>query len=108
MNDGESKPTHKPSDGHPDQSHAGVDWGLIVISILAFVALLFPHFSNSFAGVYWAAAVAIAVWSFWVKVMPTSCINGGLIYSFLAITILLNTVGFMLIAIVRFVVALFA
>jgi hypothetical protein len=66
-----------------------------------------PHSAISLVGLNWAAVVAVAVFFVWVTVMPTTCMNGGLICSIVAMAVLFNTIGIVLAAVIRFVVSLF-
>jgi hypothetical protein len=84
-----------------------VDWGLVVFLVLAVIALLLPHISISFGGVYWGAGVAVALFVVWGGMMPTTCMSGGLVCSLAAMLILFNTIGIVLAAIIRLVVSLF-
>ena len=82
--------------------------GPLLFFVLANVAFWLPHIMTSFVGVYWAALVAVVVFTLWVSFMPTTCMNGGLICSMVAMLVLFNTVGILLAAAIRFVVSLFA
>ena len=97
-----------PSKGLNAPNHDTVDWGLIVFLALGIVALLVPHISIPFVGVYWAAVVAVAVFVLWGTVMPTTCMSGGLICSLVAMAIFFNTTGLVLAVVIRFVVSLFS
>lgn len=103
----ESKVPHEPSDESHAPSYEGVDWGLFIFLTLGVVALLLPHISISFVGLYWAGVVAVVVFVVWVTVMPTTCMSGGLICSLVAMAVLFNTLGIVLAAGIRFVVSLF-
>ena len=86
------------------QSGPRFDWTLIGFQTIAIVAFVSPHILIPLAGIYWAAASAIGIWLLWCNTMPVSCINGGMIYSFFAMIIFLNTVAMVLGAIVGVVV----
>lgn len=98
MTTDESNACGEPSEVLPPQTYEGIDWGVIVL----------PYVSIAWVGLYWAAAGAVGVFILWVTVMPTTCMNGGLICSLVAIAVLFNTIGFLLGAGVRFVVSLFS
>lgn len=83
------------------------DWGLLLFIALGVAALVSPHCAILFAGLYWAAVVAVGVCALWVTVMPTTCLNGGLICSFAAMAILFNTIAIVLGAIIGLVVSWF-
>ena len=104
----ESKVPLEPSDESQAPSNEGMDWGLVIFLTLGVVALLLPHISIPFVGLYWAAVVAVVVFVVWVTVMPTTCMSGGLVCSFVAMAVLFNTLGIVLAAGIRFVVSLFS
>lgn len=106
MTTDDSNATHEPSDEFSAQTK-GVDWALILFLSLGVAALLLPHISLPFVGAYWAAVLAVAIFALWVMVMPTTCMNGGLIFSLVAMAVLFNTVGIVLAAAIRFAVSLF-
>lgn len=108
MTTDESNTYGERSDELRPQNYEGIDWGLIVFLTLGIAALLLPYISIPFVGVYWAAVVAIAVFVVWVTVMPSTCMNGGLICSLVAMAVLFNTIGIVLGAAVRFLVSLFS
>lgn len=83
------------------------DGGLIVFLALAALVLLSPHIAIVFVGLYWAAVIAVGVCALWVTVMPTTCMNGGLICSCVAMAILFNTIAIVLGAIIGLVVSWF-
>ena len=99
---------NEPSEELNAQNYEGVDWGLFVFLALGIVALLVPHISIPFIGLYWATVVAVAVFVLWLMVMPTTCMSGGLICSLVAMAIFFNTIGLLLAAVIRFVVSLFS
>jgi hypothetical protein len=96
----------KSSESSPTQS-GGTDWRLIAFVSIAIAALLGPHISLTFIGVYWSAALSVAIFAVWFSVMQTTCINGGMICSLFAMAILLNTIGLVFLAVVRLIVTLF-
>lgn len=89
------------------QDNTTVDWGLIIVLTLAIIAFLIPHISIFFGGIYWAAVLAVVVFLTWGFTMPTTCMNGGLIFSMIAMILLLNTFIFVAVAIVSFLEYLF-
>ncbi|QDU12113.1 hypothetical protein V202x_55380 [Gimesia aquarii] len=95
----------EPSDEVPAQSYEGIDWGLAIFLVLGVVALLLPHVSIPFVGVYWAAAVAVVVFVVWNTVMPTTCMSGGLICSLVAMAVIFNTLGIVLAVVIRLIVS---
>jgi hypothetical protein len=107
MTTDESMAPHKPGNDSPLAVSKRVDLGLTVFLALGAVACLLPHVSILFVGVYWAVLVATAVFVLWSAVMPTSCMNGGLICSLVAMAVFFNAIGIALGASIRFVVSLF-
>ena len=107
VTDGSNAPDG-PSSGQPSANDRTVDWGLLVFLALAALALVLPHASLSFVGVYWAALVAIAIFVLWFKVMQTTCMSGGFICSVVAMMVLFNTIAIVLVAMVRFVASQFS
>lgn len=90
------------------RSHERMQWGLIVFLALGMCAILTPHATVWVAGVYWGAVLAGVVLIVWVMVMQTSCMNGGLICSLVAMIILSNSLGIVLAAVVRYLVSTFS
>ena len=88
--------------------HRSALLGLYLFLVFAIAALVLPHAALLFWGVYWAALAACIVFVVWFGVMPTTCMNGGLICSLVAIMVLFNTVGIVLVALVKFTVSLFS
>ena len=90
------------------QDNATVDWGLIVVLTLGLIPLLTPLIAIQYVGIYWAAVVAVVVFLIWCFVMPTTCMNGGLIFSILAMSLLFNTAIIITTAAVTFLISLFS
>lgn len=90
------------------QDNATVDWGLIVVLTLWLIPLLIPLFSFLYVGIYWAAILAVVALLIWCFVMPTTCMNGGLIFSILAMSLLFNTAIIITTAAVTFLISLFS
>jgi len=89
-------------------NHRSALLGLYLFLVFASAALVLPHATLLFWGVYWAALAACIVLAVWFGVMPTTCMSGGLICSLVAIMALFNTVGIVLLALVKFTVSLFS
>ncbi len=107
MTTDESNTCSEAIDDVPTHGYEGIDWGLIAFFLLGVTALGMPNISIAFLGVYWAAIVAVGIFAIWFTFMPTRCINGGLICSVVAIAVLVNTIGFVFGAVIRFVASLF-
>ncbi|WP_417393858.1 hypothetical protein [Gimesia chilikensis] len=90
------------------QDNATVDWGLIVVLTLGLIPLLTPLIAILYVGIYWAAVVAVVVFLIWCFVMPTTCINGGLNFSILAMSLLFNTAIIITTAAVTLLISLFS
>lgn len=77
--------------------------GIGLPSFLAFAVLayLMPFVVITFFGVYWGAGAAIVLFVLWVYVMPTTCMNGGLICSFVAMMLFVNTIAIVIFALIR-------
>lgn len=82
----------------PDRKY---DVGLLLLFLFAVVAIAIPYLALGFFGAYWSAAVAVLTLVLWFCLMPTSCMNGGLIYSLAMLVIVGNTVFFLVVAICR-------
>lgn len=82
-----------------DRKSAGMS--LFRFLALAVLAYLIPLVVISFLGVHWGAGVAILIFVVWVYVMPTTCMNGGLICSFVATMLLVNAIALVVAALVR-------
>jgi hypothetical protein len=108
MTTDDSVTSHEQDNGFPGPNNDGVDWGLLVFLTLGVAALLSPYALIPFVGVYWAAAAAVGVLLVWFAVMQTTCINGGLICSLVALAILSNTIGIVIGATIRFAASLLA
>ena len=83
---------------NPETPGMSLRWFLV----LAIFAFLTPFLVIPFLGLYWGAAAAIAIFVLWVYLMPTTCMNGGLICSFVATMLLVNTICMVLFAVIRF------
>lgn len=92
--------------GPSTRNSPGMDWGLLQFVALGSLALVLPLVVALFTGVFWAAAVAMAVCVLWFTRMQTSCINGGMICSLMAIAVMCNTTGLVLAAGLRFLTSL--
>lgn len=108
MTKDQANASNERSEQLPVPDYEGMDWGVLIFLVLGVVALSLPYIATSFVGGYWAAAVAVAVLVLWFAVMPTTCMSGGLICSLVAMAIMFNTIGFVLVAAIRFVVSLFS
>lgn len=87
-------------------SPESTDHWLHVSLALALVALAAPHIVLWVCGVYWAVLVGLVVWIAWFATMPTTCVNGGFIFSLVGMSIALNATGLALLGVVKFVVSL--
>ncbi|MEI8018839.1 MAG: hypothetical protein WCH39_11620 [Schlesneria sp.] len=82
-----------------DRQSAGMSlFGFLALAVIAF---LVPFVVVPFFGVHWGAGAAISIFVFWVYVMPTTCMNGGLICSFVATMLLVNAIAFVVATLVR-------
>lgn len=97
-----------PGRGLRSADHQRVNYGLLLFFVLGVLAVAAPQLAFKFAGPYWAALAAVAVFVLWISVMPTTCMSGGLYCSLVAMTILSNTVVILLFAAIRFAVSLFS
>lgn len=68
---------------------------------LAVLAFLTPFIVIPFLGVYWGAGAAIFIFVVWAYWMPTTCMNGGLLCSFVATMLLMNAIFMVVFAIIR-------
>ena len=82
-----------------NQKTLGIDrnWFLA----LAVLAFLTPFIVIPFLGVYWGAGAATFIFVVWAYWMPTTCMNGGLLYSFIATMLLVNAIFIVIFAILR-------
>jgi hypothetical protein len=98
INSNESKESDK-SLLFQNQESSGIDrnWHFL----LAVLAFLTPFIVMPFLGLYWVAGVAILIFAVWASVMPTTCMNGGLIYSFITTMLLINAIFLVIFAILR-------
>lgn len=106
MANAESNTPHERGDGPATQNSPGVDRGLLQFVALGSLALVLPLVVAVFAGVFWAAAVSMAVCVLWFTRMQTTCMNGGMICSLTAIAVICNTTGIVFAAGLRFVTSL--
>ena len=85
-----------------------IDRGLVVALVLAVVAIAAAPATLFIAGIYWAALVALAVFLLWTSTMPSSCMNGGFIFSLVMLALLGNVLGTSLMALAKLVISLVA
>lgn len=85
-----------------------VDCTLLALLALGVLALGLTHAAMVFLGVYWAGVAAVGVFVLWFSLMPTTCMNGGLVFSLVAMAVLCNTIGVVVAAAIRFVISLFS
>jgi hypothetical protein len=98
MTNNSHAPKESDNSENPDSQVMSFRWFLV----LAVIAFLMPFLVIPLFGVYWGAATAIVVFMLWIYLMPTTCMNGGLICSFVATMLLVNTICMVVFSVIRF------
>jgi hypothetical protein len=67
------------------------DFPLLFLFLLFLAAIATPVICLPVLGTHWTTLLAVGIFILWVSTMPSTCMDGGIITSFFAMTLLVQT-----------------